>query len=242
MTTSVEPSSPVASRSQSRIGPSTAWAGRTGGSRAMSTPNASHASSDHARARGSSTLVDDAFEGSTASSPDACHATHEPGSVNTAAASKASGSCRATQAILGATCPGSRLQPVSSRSRGASMRAAAHSSPARRSHQISAGRSGVPSARAATSPSSWEPNDSAAISRPAVCSRSRAQRGDQRRRPLLGILLGPARVRIAELVRLVGRRHQRPVELERLGAGALRADVDADDERRLSHRDRAAGP
>ena len=54
------------------------------------------------------------------------------------------------------------------------MRAAAHSSPARRSHQISAGRSGVPSARAATSPSSCEPNDSAAISRPAVCSRIRA--------------------------------------------------------------------
>ena len=35
------------------------------------------------------------------------------------------------------------MQPVSSRRRAGSMRAAAHSSPARRSHQISAGRSGV---------------------------------------------------------------------------------------------------
>jgi hypothetical protein len=172
-TTRVAPSRPVASRSQSSIGPSTAWAARTGARRSGSTPKAAHASSDHSRARGSSTPVEDAFEGSTASVPDARQATHEPGSANTAAASWASGSFRASQATFGATWPGSRLQPVSSRRRAGSMPAAAHSAPARRSHQISAGRSGVPSASAATSPSSCEPNERATISRPAVSSRTR---------------------------------------------------------------------
>ena len=112
--------------------------------------------------------------GSTASSPVAFHATHEPGGANTCAPACTSGSCAASHAIFGAMWPGSRLQPVSSRSRSGSIRSAAasHSAPARRSHQISAGCSGSPSSRAATTPSSWEPNDSATISRPSVADRT----------------------------------------------------------------------
>ena len=118
--------------------------------------------------------MDEPFEGSTASSPDTRHATHEPGQHEHRGVAVRLRLVRASQAIFGATCPGSTLQPVSSRSRSGSTRAAtaSHSSPARRSHQISAGRSGVPSASAATTPSSWEPNDSAAISRPAVAART----------------------------------------------------------------------
>ena len=78
-----------------------------------------------------------ALEGSTASSPVTRQATHEPGSANTrrgrvARPARAPPATRSSRA----TCPGSRLQPVSARSRSGSIRAAAaaHSSPARRSH------------------------------------------------------------------------------------------------------------
>ncbi len=166
--------SPVASRSHGRTGPSTASERRTGGSRSRSTSYASHASPDHSCERGSSTPVEEPFDGSMASSPETRHATHEPGQANTLASPCASGSLLASHEILGAMWPGSTLQPVSSRSRSASARdsAASHSAPARRSHQINAGRSGSPSAEHATIPSSCEPNDSAAISRPAVASRT----------------------------------------------------------------------
>ena len=86
-----------------------------------------------------------------------------------------SASCAASQAIFDATWPGSRLQPVSARSASGSMRSAAasHSAPARRSDHTSAGCSGLPSPSAATRPSSWEPKESATISRPAVAARIR---------------------------------------------------------------------
>ena len=136
--------------------------------------HAAHASSDHTRARGSSRPIDDAFDASTASTPVTRHATHDPGGANATASRYVRASCAASHAILGATCPGSTLQPVSSRSRSGSTRSdtASHSAPARRSHQMTAGRSGSPSASAATIPSSCEPNDSAAISRPFVAART----------------------------------------------------------------------
>ena len=167
-------SSPVASRSHGRTGPSTASERRTGGSRSRSSSYASHASPDHSWVRGSSTPVEEALVGSIASSPLTRHATHEPGQANTAASPWASGSFPRSHEIFGAMCPGSTLQPVSSRSRSPSARASAasHSAPARRSHQISAGRSGSPSPAHATIPSSCEPKESAAISRPAVASRT----------------------------------------------------------------------
>ncbi len=148
-TTSVAPSSPVASRSQARIGPSTAWARahraepREVDAERRRTPLAT----TRGRA-GRAAPVDDAFDGSTASSPDACHATHEPGSANTAAASIGVGLVPGEPRDLRRdvarveVAAGQLAQPLGS----ARSRAAAHSSPARRSHQISAGRSGVPSA------------------------------------------------------------------------------------------------
>ena len=73
--------------------------------------------------------------------------------------------------------PGSRLQPVSSRSRSGSIRSAAAVALLARAAVAPDQRADAaasPSAPAATSPSSCEPNDSATISRPAVASRSRA--------------------------------------------------------------------
>ena len=67
--------SPVASRSQAATGPSTLCGASIGGSRVGSMPNASHASADQRRSRTSSSIVDDAFDGSIASTPDAWYAT-----------------------------------------------------------------------------------------------------------------------------------------------------------------------
>ena len=118
--------------------------------------------------------MEEPLVGSTASSPVAFHATHEPGGANTCAPRVHVRLVRRQPRDLRRDVPGSRLQPVSSRSRSGSIRSAAasHSAPARRSHQISAGCSGSPSAPAATMPSSCEPNDSAAISRPSVADRT----------------------------------------------------------------------
>ena len=128
--------------------------GRTGASEPGSTPNASQASPDQSPVCRSSSIVDDAFDGSTATSPDARQATNEPGSRNQRAAACWSARWAASQAILAATWPGSRLQPVRSRRRSGSSRpaAASHSAPARRSIQISAGPVGSPSAPAGTEP------------------------------------------------------------------------------------------
>ena len=123
---------------------------------------------------------------------------------------------------------------MSARSRSGSIRSAAasHSSPARRSHQISAGCSGVAVGAGGDEPVELRAERQRGDLAPAGRRAQPRQRGDERRRPLPGVLLGPAGVRVAERVRLVARRDQRPVGLERLRAGALRADVDADDERR----------
>ena len=92
ITTSVSRASPVASLQPRRDRAQRRVRGTTGASRSPSTPYASHAAGDHARERGSSRPVDDAFEGSTASTPEARQATHEPGSRNADAPAATSGS------------------------------------------------------------------------------------------------------------------------------------------------------
>ena len=67
----MDDASPADSRSQGATGPSTLCGARIGGRRDLSISNASHASSDQLRLRTSSSIVDDAFEGSIASTPDA---------------------------------------------------------------------------------------------------------------------------------------------------------------------------
>ncbi len=106
----------------------------------------------------------------------------------------------------------------------------AHSTSARRSIQISAGCSGSQAWSTATRPSSCEPN-AIASTRSERMSRvtSRSACGE-RRDPLARILLGPAGARVGEVVRDVGRAEQLAALVEQLRAGALRADVDADDQ------------
>ena len=98
-------------------------------------------------------------------------------------------------------------------------------------------------AAAATRPSSWEPKDSATISRPAVAARTSESVRTRAVVHSAGVLLGPPGARVAERVRRVARGDQRPVGLQRLRAGALRADVDADDEGRArGQRSPSPGP
>ena len=131
------------------------------------------------------------------------------------------------------TWPASRLQPLSSRNRAGSIRSAPPRTPrpARRSIQIIAGRSGSPAAVAATRPSSCEPNDSAPTRAPSTAGAPRPApapaapshaRGSCSAQPGRGY----------ESVCARRRRDQLAVRVDRLRAGALRADVDAEHERR----------
>ncbi len=188
--------------------------------------------------RGSSSIVDDAFDGSTAARPDSASATYDPGSRKRRARPCTAGASRRSQAILAATWPPSRFVPVRSYSRSGAIRSATspHASSPRRSIQMIASCTGAPSPSTATSPSSCEPKDTAATrsaSTPPVAVADGAADGGE---PGGGVLLGPARPRVADVVALVGGREQlavgRPHEL---GARPLGADVDADDEIAVLH-------
>ena len=216
------PSPPATSRGS---GPRTASGRITGARRPGSTSKAAHASGAHSRrarieqaCRGGVRRID----GQGPRRPPGDPRARQQECLGRAVGARAR-AARARRSSR-ATCPGSRLQPVSARSASGSMRSAdclalgagAPVAPdqcgvQRRCHR----------AAAATRPSSWEPKESATISRPAVATRIRDERRDERGRPLAGILLGPSRLRVAERVRLVARRDQRPVRLQRLGAGAL---------------------
>ncbi len=242
-TTRVDASRPAASRSHGATGPSTASAGRTGASEAGSIPNAAHASSDQSPVSTSSSIDDEALDGSTASSPAARQATNDPGSRNQRAAACWSGRLPASQAILAATCPGSRLQPVSARRRSGSIRSARGGAlgPARRSIQISAGPSGSPSASAGHHPVELRPERDRPQRPLADLAPDLGQRLRDRAQPLARVLLGPAGVRVGERVGDVARGDVRAVGGDRLRAGALRADVDADDQLGVAHR-RSSAP
>ena len=231
-TTWVDGSSPAASLSQGATGPSTACAGRMSASRSASTRKASHASGDQSPVPTSTSIDDEAFEGSTATSPEACQATKEPGRRNHRAPACWSARCSPSQAIFAATWLGSRLQPVSSRSRSGSILLRGHV---------------TLSGRAAIHPDQRRPE------RLPVCvrgdepvelraERNRAQSGavhgpthlgeglGDGRQPLAGILLGPPGLGIRERVGHVRRRDLLAVRGDRLRARALRADVHSDHE------------
>ena len=114
---------PVADRAEHRVRRPTGAIG------ARSTSNASHASSSHSRARGSSRLVEDAFEGSTARdagrAPGHPRARQEEGRRRTVDVGLVTRQPRDLRRHV----PRSRLQPVSSRSRSGSMRQPKPSTP-----------------------------------------------------------------------------------------------------------------
>jgi hypothetical protein len=112
-------------RAARRDRPSAVCAGCTAARDAGSIPKASQASADQPPPATSSSIEDEALDGSTASSPDACQATSEPGSRNQRAAACWSSRCSASHAILAATCPDrdcSRSARVAGRGRCASKR------------------------------------------------------------------------------------------------------------------------
>ena len=113
-TTGVPGASPVASANALVIGPSTAVAGSTGGSSAGSSPTASSSSGDQARARGSSSPVDEPFEKSTADSPQHTRAAYVPGVAIVLVRAKTSGSSACSNRALKAPWEESRLTPESS--------------------------------------------------------------------------------------------------------------------------------
>ena len=145
--------------------------GRTCGSRATSTSSAAHASTAHARP-GSSDPSRTRSTDRRPGSPEARHAIHAPGSAKTAAAPNASGSCRASHAIFGPTCPGSRLQPV----KRAQPRPRRRPAPAHVARAPIAPDQRRPQRHAvgshATSPSSCDPNEARRSPRPAHTARS----------------------------------------------------------------------
>ena len=170
-----------------------------------------------------------------------------PGSRNAAAAAvRRRARARASQAIFGATWPGVEVaagelaQPlgVDALGRRGALRARAAVAPDQRRVQRRRRRR-----RRRPAPSSWEPKDERGDLAPGgrradlatACATSAAVHSRR-------VLLGPARARVAQRVRRVGRGDQRPVRLERLRAGALRADVDADDERRALSAPPPPGP
>ena len=204
--------------SHGSIGPSGACACTTGASRSRSTPNASHASGDHARERGSRRPVDDALEGSTASTPDARQAIHEPGSRNAAAAAATSGSWLRQPANLRGDvarveiAAGQRAQlglVHASRDLVALSAGAAVAPDERGSERRCRPRAPRPARRVASRTTARR------SSRPAHASRTPAQGADQRPQPFVAVLLGPARPRIRELVR---RRSSRPRASRRVRA------------------------
>ena len=229
-------SSPVASRSHGATRPEHGVGRAHRRERvAGSTPNASHASSDQlaGRARRAAS-VDDALDGSTASSPDACQRDERAGQQEPARGARCcSGSCARSHAILAATCPGSRLQPVQL-AQALGVEPLGHALALR--------------ARAPIHPDQRRPDALAVGDRPArgrraaSRTRSRAMRGPPTARrtsasawatapePLARVLLGPARARVRERVRHVAGRDVRAVGGDRLRARSLRADVDSDDE------------
>ena len=187
------PSRPVASRSQARIGPSTA-SGRAHRRqpRQVDAEGRARLRRPLARAR-----IEQARR--RARSRDRRRAPRRPPGHPRAGQQRTprprrDARARAARArrSSGATWPGSRLQPVSARSRSGSIRsaAAAHSSPARRSHQISAGCSGVAVAGGGHEPVELRAERQRDDLAPGGRLADPRQRGDERGRPLAR---GPAR-------------------------------------------------
>ena len=144
------------------------------------------------------------------------------------------GGARRSQAIFAATWPGSRLQPLSSRSRAGSIRSAAAVTLRSRTavHPDQRGAQRLARGVGGDQPVQLRSERHRADCVPVDGSAHLGQRLRHGPEPLAGVLLGPPGLGIRERVGHVGRRDLLAVRSDRLRAGALRADVDADHELR----------